>query len=265
MTLLEAVNRIIAARGLRPVTTYTAGSGSEAALAEAVLLEYNQRIQARGWHCNRETGVVLSPPDTAITYAVAPTDTLLAGETITETTSGATGRFGYLYGGSVYLTQLADSTADFTGGETLTGAVSASTVTGVTASAVTEGFIYLDADVLSGDPVLLGPPDVTIRGGRFYNLTDNTFAFDADLTVEQVRLLSFTQLPPTLADLVTVEATVAYCTNQKVPLPDDIKVRLSEARMRAAQEDGDRSDLNIADSRYFRGIAGRRGTPIPLR
>jgi len=265
MTLLEAVNQMIQAIGMRPVTTYTASDGSQAAIAAGLVADYNRRIQARGWHCNTETDVELPPPDTAIVYVDPPTGTFLAGETVTETTSGATGRFGYLYDGSVYLTELDDTTAAFTGGQVLTGAVSGATVTGTTAATVTEGFIYMDADVLSADPVSTGQPDVTNRGGRFYNITDNTFTFDAVLTVQQVRLLAFTQLPPTMADLVTVEATLAFCTNQHMPVPDDIKTRLGEVRMRAAQEDGDRADLNLMDSDYFRSAMGRSGSMPRMR
>lgn len=261
MLILTAVNEMLTAISRKPVTAYTDGIAAEAA---TYLDQWSTQIQQRGWHCNTEgrskrgiTGIDISPPDTTIAYSVAPAGTFLAGETVTETTSGATGRFCYLEGGKVYMNAL---TGTFTGAKVLTGGTSGATVTGTTLASVTSGYLYVDSDILSADPLY---QYLTLRGGRFYNIEDSTYTFDEPVKVTQVRKLAFADLPDPIARLITVHALIDFCAKTiKQPPPFDSEKRLREAQTTALQDELDRSDLNLMDSAYHRGIAGNRSAPI---
>lgn len=267
MLILEAVNEMLTAMGLSRVTTCASGVPLEASV---VLDRWSIKIQSLGWHCNTEgvsqrrysAGIELAPPDTTIAYTVAPTGSYEAGETLTEATSGATGRFQYINTTAklIYITQASDSAADFTGGEVLTGSENAYTVTGTDLAAVTEGYIYVDTDILTADPVLPGTSlDLTIRSGRFYDIANDTYTFSDPLNVVQVRKLDFEDLPDELAELISIHALIDFCA--KVALmdpPPDAAKRLRGAQMRAAQIDGDRSDLNVHLTHHAYHIAGGR-------
>lgn len=238
------------------MTTYT----GLAAESQQFLDRWNTKIQARGWHCNTEHGVVLAPPDTAIVIGDT-TGTFITGETVAETTSGATARYCYTQSGLMYLTQISGT---LTGGLGLTGATSGAYVAGGAAAAVASGFIYVDSDILSAD-IENSPIDVVLRGGRFFNRDENTYTFDSSITIEQIRKLPFADLSDALQELISVNAMIDLCSKNKLPLPVDTQKRLAEAQLRAAQDDNDASDIDMQSSLYFRQMMGRSGTRMTPR
>lgn len=267
MSVLQAVNEMLAALGVRPVATYAAGLALE---ASQHLDRWSEKVQARGWACNTEgasrrwgeSGIPLAPPDKTIAYSVAPTGTFQAGETVTEATSGATARFQYIASSKLYLTAL---TGTLTGGKALTGGTSGATVTGTTLAAVTSGSIYVDWTILSADPVCDTYGDLVLRGGRFYDRENDTYTFGQPIRVVQVRKLSFGDLPGPLAELIAVHALIDLSAKVKLPVPADAFKRLADAKAAALQEDLDASDLNLADSRYHRTLGGRAATMVERR
>lgn len=74
LTRLMAVNQLLSAIGESPIVQLESGVG-ETATAEAVLDEFNRRVQARGWQCNTESNVTLNR-DTATSEVHLGSDVL---------------------------------------------------------------------------------------------------------------------------------------------------------------------------------------------
>jgi hypothetical protein len=258
---LGAINEMLTDLGLRPITDYTTGIAAE---ANACLESWSMKIQERGWHCNTESDVKLSPPTIRITYTGGWPTAVRQGEQIVEAVTAAFGRYCYADTEAVYIA-VDDSSPAFEGGQLLTCRDSGASVAGGTLTSVTEGWIYVDCNILSADPTDWGYPDVTLRGRRFYNRDGNTFTFTSYIEVEQVRYLDFEDLPISLRDLITVHALLDFCSKIKTPLPQDSQKRLSQAELRAMQEDLDRLDINLAHSPYFRRLMGRSGSRFTRR
>lgn len=74
MNKLEALNIVIGAIGVPPVTSYT--SAHPAAVEGRVhLARFNEEIQAKGWWFNRDTDLLLHP-DTVYSKILIPSNTL---------------------------------------------------------------------------------------------------------------------------------------------------------------------------------------------
>jgi hypothetical protein len=127
--------------------------------------------------------------------------------------------------------------------------------------------IYVDCDILSADSIDWSYPDVTLRDRALYNRDGNTFMFDVGtvLKVTQVRLIDFDKLSTAMRELISVHALIEFCANQKMPEPADAQKRLTQAEMRAMQEDTDKRNINLMNSSYMRRIMGRSGSNIPWR
>lgn len=57
---LDAVNRMLAAIGEEPVNSLESGA-DEAENAERTLNEISRQVQAKGWHCNTDEELILTP------------------------------------------------------------------------------------------------------------------------------------------------------------------------------------------------------------
>ena len=74
MTKLEALNIVIGAIGVAPVTSYTS-SHPAAVNGRVNLSRFNKEIQARGWWFNRDHGILLTP-DAVTGKILIPDNTL---------------------------------------------------------------------------------------------------------------------------------------------------------------------------------------------
>jgi hypothetical protein len=266
MTELTAVNAILREVGEAPFASIVANT--IAATAQQVLDEVNTEVQERGWHCNTEHMVIFSPPDVKIAVT-SVSGTFIAGETVSEATSLATGRFHQIVSGYMWLTALSGT---FLGGtKTLTGVTSTKTAVGGTVTAVTEGEIVLDADVLRADTDgVYQYRDIVVREGKLFERTDNvnTYTFsDPEITLELVRELDFTSLPLSLQKYIIINAAIILSRTMEQDTTANrlMKKPLDDATLALWQDETDNADYNIHDTAYSRSIAGRPGYRLPVR
>jgi hypothetical protein len=94
VTLLEAVNRCLAAIGEEPVSSLASGL-DEAETAESTVNEVNRDIQAKGWDCNTDEEYILTA-DVSDEYPV-PANTLFIDTSGPDESVWVTVREGKLY------------------------------------------------------------------------------------------------------------------------------------------------------------------------
>ncbi len=267
MTTLQAVNRIVRVIGEPPFPALDTGGTSVAAEAETLLDEMSMEIQTRGWHENTRR-TTISPPDVEIAVS-GGSGTFTDGETVTETTSGATGRFHQIDAdGNMELTVL---TGTFTGGETLTGGTSGGTRTGAGTTVLTEGEIVVDDAVIRIDTTAASASMDVCRAGpsgnKLYDRYNETYIFSDDLTISQTILLSFTALTPELQALIVAHAKVEFNqTNEQDRTMDAfLQPKLDDAEGEAARMDMENADLNMLTTPHVSRISGHSTYPTPMR
>lgn len=259
MTTLEAVNEILEALGEPPVSALDTGGSSIEGEAETMLNRVNRRVQQGGWVWNEEEEITLKVATHKIAVS-GGTGTYTVRETVTESTSGATGEFIYDDGSFMYLTNLSGT---FTGGETLTGGSSGATRTGAVATAVTSSKISVDTtNWLSVKPHQSEPVDFIVRGAFIYDTDDNTFTFDSQVKIDRTVLLDFTDLVDALADYIVKAAGLQFQRFKKRGQIDDqfMQDEMLRARVRANQEDTEQRRINVLKTREALRITGSRNT-----
>ena len=264
MTKLEAVNELLEVIGEYPFAALDTGNTSVASDAETVLDCFNLRIQSKGWHENT-IKTTLSPPDVEIAVS-SVSDTFTDGETVTESTSLATGRFHQIDADdNMELTTL---TGTFTGGKTLTGGTSTETATGAAATDLTEGQIVVDDAVIRIDTAGSSASiNVTLRDTKLYNITDETYTFSDALTVDQTVLLDFAALTPELQAYITAAAKMNFNQTREQDRTQDafLKEELEAAMREATRMDMENEDLNILRTEHAYRIQGQSFSNQPMR
>ncbi len=264
-TTLEAVNEIILAAKLYQVTALDTGNDSDAGDAERSLDLACRKIQQKGWHENTESNFQLSPPDIQMSLTGGVTGAFVAGETVTESTSSATGIF-HQKDTDLFLTQTSDT--DFTGGETLTGSTSSATVTGNTPTAITEGEIVIPADILRIDSFGVSLAiDICIRNGKLFDRTDRTYIFTAAITVECTLLRDFETLTTELRDYIIAQAAVKFAWSKTSNEGQDARLRetLREAQFEAHKMDSANRDINVLSTYHAARHRGLSSVQTPMR
>lgn len=167
--MLEAI-------GEDPVSSLESGL-DDAEVAESKLARITKEFLSKGWHCNTEENVILTP-DTA--------------------------------------------------GEITVG----------------DGVLRIDTVGNSSDI------DVTLRGGKLYNLTDRTFTFSGDLTVTWSILLDFEELPYAVANYIAYDAAYRYQKDRlgSGALGSQIKEDREVAFIGFMDAEGQEDDLNVFDA-----------------
>lgn len=259
LTKVQAINMLMAAIGLRPVAAVDSTDGvyghSEAADAERYIDLKSSEVQEEGWTENTEEEISLSPPDIQISLNEDLSGIFLAGETVTESNSGATGRY-HQTSTYMYLTTISGI---FTGGETLTGGTSGATQTGNIATAITEGEICLDYDILRADSSGNSEgDDIVSRGGKLYSRDDNTFVFSDSVDITQIRQLEWDDLTPVTKNLITARARQAFQRRRRGNRLADAYLGEEEqnATSRAKRAASENEDVNILDSNYMQKMLG---------
>ena len=262
MTTLEAVNEMLAAINEPPVTALDPGGTSDAGEAERWLGIESKRIQGDGWHWNTNWRYAADLPTVKIA-ASGGAGTFTFDETVTESSTGATGRFNYESGGSVYLVPVAGT---FTGGQTLTGSTSAATRTGGTYTPLTSGRIAVNPAWVRVEPSESAPSNIIVRDGYLYDLglppsedTPPTFTFTGGVVIKTVENLSFTSLPQGAAEYIVKAAALKYQRVKKRGSVDE-QIAAGEvvaARARAVKENDRYRRLNLLDQPGQREMIGR--------
>lgn len=257
MTKLEAINEMLEWIGQPPVTALDTGGTTDEAEAENTLDRISQKVQQRGWYWNTELDVDYFVADVKIAVS-GGAGTFTLGETVTQTTSGATGTFQYLTGGFIYLTRL---TGTFANTLNLTGGTSGATRVGAAYTAITESLVPYGTDILRLWPNSAESAKVTQRNGYLWDTEDNTDVLEEDVRLDIVRLLDFTELPYTLANYITVQSAWSFLRYKMPGRTEGLQLRMLEiekARIAVVQENSDLLKVNIHNTRDGQSFLGDR-------
>lgn len=260
MTTLEAINQILAAIGEPPVTATDTGGTTEQAEAETFLDRSRREVLKQGWHCNTDYAYASDLPNRRLTVTAAATG-FSWDETITESVTGATGKFRYAQTvGSTFYVYLIWVSGTFDGASrTLTGGTSGYTRTDSATATVTTAKQSYDATNHLNVIASYRFPDFSMRGGFLYDTTNLTFDWTEDITLDIIRLLDFTDLYDSLAEYVVAHASFEFQRYKKRAQQDDGE-RGQEllARKAAARNDDTRfSRTNLFATREARQMRGR--------
>jgi len=255
LTKLAAVNQILEAVKQFPVTALDTGGTSDAARAEAVLDRELTAILSNGWHENTDVNKEhkLATKNIAVTGA----GTFEAGETVTESTSGATGIF-YQINASNKM-ELVPVSGTFTGGETLTGGTSGATATGGTLTTVTTSEIVVPADTLAIDSAGTSAwRDISLRAGKLYDNDNLTFTFTDNVFCDVVRDLDFADLTPEMREYATCSASLIYHRRIVGGNGQDnfLREELDRAHRMIHRREASNRDVNLANTAFGRSITG---------
>jgi hypothetical protein len=105
---------------------------------------------------------------------------------------------------------------------------------------------------------------LTMRNGKLYNLSSQTYTFTSDIDLNQIIILDWTDLPEVARRYITVRAarifTDRYLPNQVThmfTLQDE-----QRARGQLEQREGDEADYTVFDNNYSRQITWRGYGPL---
>jgi len=226
------------------------------------LLDQERRqILGRGWHVNTESDVEYGIATTLVAVSNV-TGTFLAGETVQESASGATGTYYQI--NSDNQMELVPTSGTFTGGQTLTGQTSGATATGGVVSAQTASEIVLAEGTLRADSCGGSAwRNVCLREGKLYDLDNHTAVFEDPISLTVVSDLPLTALPPGLRRLVLVAAALRVNARfiRDPAIQNTLAVEHSLALADASREDSEAGDYSRMDTVFTRGITGRRRIP----
>lgn len=257
MTTLEAVNKILRALGEPKVSALDTGGASIEAEAEDFLDDASEEVQRRGWMTNTTRNYEMELPDVLIEVS-GGSGSFLYDELVTESTSGATGVFKRIDANNVM--HIVGKSGTFTGGQTLTGAVTGATRTGAGMEIVTENSYVVNPAWLKVAPAEKETRTIVVRGDYLYDETNRVAEFNDIIYLDVVRNLFFTDLPEALAEYITRFAAVEFEEFKKGESSPKTLRREARARIAAIQEDGDMRRTNVLQSSHSRDVKGRRHT-----
>lgn len=263
MDTLAAVNRILQGIGEPPVTALDTGGSSIEAEAEQFLDDAAASAQAEDWVYNRDEDVDLEAPDIKLGIT-GSTGTFVVGETVTQSGSGATGTFGYIESGYMYVVAVSGT---FAGSGTLTGGTSGATRTTTSTADVTESKIAFDstwtlvrAHRVSGDVV--EGTRVVPREGFLWDADNNTFSWDAGKTIRIDRLIAvdFDDLHLKMQEYIVAMAALDFQVYRKAGQVDDafLRRKLSAARLAAVRWREQIGAVNLLDNAASHQLRGTR-------
>lgn len=262
MTYVNAVNEMLEWIGQPPVTAITVSGNDETNEAQTILDRASYEVQAQGWYCNTTLDATLALALARFVFTVG-TGTFVIGETVTESSTGATGTYAYeeTVGATSYI-YLVPVSGTFTGNHALTGATSAATKTATTYALQTTGKIALPASYLVVVPSETASEQAKIvqRGSFLWDAVNKTYTFSLPVHVELVEGLAFTSLPLQLASLVVKTAGAKFHAYKLrgVTLPPERQLELRQATTHALQEDQDLRAVDTTNTAEARAIKGNR-------
>ena len=261
-TKLEAVNEILEIIGEPAADSLDTAGSSIITEAERMLDREGDRIQQDGWIANQEFDFTLQIATLKIVVAGGAL-TFLFDETVTESVSGATGRFKFEEAGEMFLVPV---TGTFTGGEVLTGATSGATRNGAAATIITESKIALDPTWVHIIPWRATEERRFVRSGSFLrDIEEQSFIFNRDVTVELTQLLDFLDLTEKLQDYMVKAAAMKFQRFKKRGAFDEriAQDEFTRARTKARQENRDLRRTNVLETQEAIRLKGsRRGNVL---
>jgi hypothetical protein len=112
--------------------------------------------------------------------------------------------------------------------------------------------INLGSNVIECDTVGTSKDvDVVVRGQRLYNRGDHTFAFDAPITVRQILLFDFEELPQSARAYIALQAARVFrdkwnqADTASSPTPEEV-----EALRNVEESEGQQGDFNMFTDSY---------------
>ena len=256
MSILQGVNIMLEGLGVARATALDTGTTSLVGEAETILHDESQAVQAEEWYTPAVELYEYKIPTVTIPIS-GGSGNFVFDETITETTSGATGQYKYS-GGSIYIVPV---TGTFTGGETLTGSTSGATRTGSTLATATTAKLYVSPVwtnvVPSPDREVL---KVVKRGDQLYDGTNQTTDFSSPVWLDVIRELYFTDLPFPLASYVSFKAAMRYQDYKKRGRVDNalLNQKMVHWRRIAMREDDALRRTNVLETAEAKRVKGNR-------
>lgn len=109
--------------------------------------------------------------------------------------------------------------------------------------------------------------NITLRGGKLYDLTNHTFVFTAPVTVSITFFLAFEDLPSHIKNYIAVSAARNF---QKKVGSSETLDSFSEDDERVAKAELERGELALSPHNFLncytvRNITGRLSNPVRLR
>ena len=282
MTILEAVNEILAGIGDPPVTALGSAGTTEKEAQDRLDVE-RKHILKRGWAVNTDEDITLDVPTISITLAagVVSGGPFKYNEVITETTSGATGYFDSIHEQTIYIrTKTGTFTGDPSSGLRLTGGTSGATVDGRTYAAVTTAPIGVALEdewfmvsphtnrgrTVQWPPFVPRPSDRTTSdptNGDYlilYDTNDNVYTFGSSVRIDRHINIAFADLTRSLQDYIVKIAAMKFNRQKKGSGKDDsfLQQEAVLSRVSALREDNNLSRSNVLQSHDARAVLGQR-------
>ncbi len=260
MTKLEAVNEVLEAVGEPPATALDTGGTSIEAEAEAMLDRVDRRTQTIGWAANEQDEVTLAFATRRLTVGSVTGGPYTYDEVVTEATTGATGKFKYIDGTSLYLEYVSGT---FDGSSrVLTGGTSGATCTDSAVATITESKIAINTDWLKvkahkSESKIIVPQ---MSAGFLYDKEDNTTTFTADVKADIVTQLTWLDLTDALQDYIVKLARIDFQRYKKRGAQSDgmLIQEIRSAQYVARQEDSDLRKSNVHNTAQDRRMLNRQ-------
>lgn len=256
MTILQAVNEILAGLGDPPVTVLDTGGTSDAAEAEDYLAVAMREIMLEGWPQTEDHNREVPLPTFRLTVNGSAT-AFVWGETVTIGSVEVVFSHFELVGATLYMF-VSGSTTPGTG--TATGGTSGLTKTASAVTALTTSKIGVGSDWTAIRAGKREYKRITVRDGFLFDLDDLTTTFTGNVILDIKRDGSFDDLTDALQQYITKHAAVLFQQYKKRGVTDDqfLQRRLLSARTAAFRERQDHVRTNIHRTAEANAISGNR-------
>lgn len=245
MEKLAAVNLIRNAIGVPSASALDTGSNNLAGEAETYLdNKLASVLMERWWFNASEYDVELELPDSRF-EVTGGAGTFTFDEIVTQTTSGATGKFKYLLtvGATTYMYLVAVSGTFTVGSLTLTGGTSGATKTGASYTAITEARHAVPDSYLRVVPAPRQNPIFVKQGSYLYNPdpAERTLNWEENVFADVQRELSWTELTEAQQEYIARAAAYEFQFYKKPSERSGSRLyqMMLGAKTRALQEDVD--------------------------
>jgi hypothetical protein len=262
VTILQAVNEILAGLGEPPVTVLDTGGTSEAAEAETYIDNAMREIILEGWPQTADENREVPLPTFRLTVNGSAT-AFVWGETVTIGSVEVIFSHFELVGATLYMF-VSGATTPGTG--TATGGTSGLTKTVSAVTALSTSKIGVGSDWTAIRAGTREYKRITVRDGFLFDLDDLTTAFTGNVFLDIKRDGSFDELTDALQNYIVKKAAMLFQRYKKRGVTDDqfLRDRLIEARGMALRERQDHARTNIHRTSEANAISGDRlWYPIP--
>lgn len=272
MIKLDAVNEILSRCGFGHVSALNTNGSDLTAEIERVIDRHELAVQSEGWHWNRRKNVSLEP----VLFTFDSAAYTAASKTLTQAgkfTDASVGCTLVLSGTGVTLTTTTIATLLDDDSVTVTDAIAAGNLGGGVAGRATTNTIPFASTIIEIDTERTSElVDVSPRGGKLFNLEDNTDQFESAMTMTYLERLDWGCLPLLMRRYIMLLALGSIQDHQltkqnaarvrtyfnEAKYEDEVR-RARAQLMRLHNRMGDVNMFDTEESERFRG--GRSLTP----